>query len=674
VPAQGSRTGLRIYREYVTLPRVLAVAAAAVALVATGLGGVALRDGSDAGGTASFVAGAVIGLYAVVLGLLVTRRHPANLVGAVLAWTGAFLILSSASETYTLTVAGADQLAAFSEGSWMWLYVPVALLALLFPDGRLPSPRWRMVAAGLLTVPVAFTVLVAMSPGPYPAPYDDVPRPLGTHEWAAPLAIAMLPLFLGLLVASAVSLFRRRRTADAVGRDRLKWLVVAGLTVPATLLLCWTSYLLLGDADLVVVGLAAMYVGIPTATAIAMLRHDLYDVDRVLSGTITYGLVSAALLSVLTVATFVSGLVVPGDSTIAAAAATAICAVLLSPLRNRLQRKVDEKLYPVRRGTLAAIEDLRRRAHAGIARPEELEPVLRAAMADPDLRVGYRMPGGTAMVDAAGNDRRTGAGATPVLIGDDEIGAITFSRGCPAPLAREIADASALLVEVVRLRLELRAALDAADAGRARLLRVSYAERRKLERDLHDGAQQRLVSLGMSLRLAQRHLDQQQLAQRDVDGAVDVDGLLDTTVAELATAVAELRQVAHGLRPSSLDDGLGPALSNLTSKVPIPVELDIQANGSLPDELTTTAYYVASEAVANTLKHAAARTVVLKVAQTDGQLRVRVTDDGLGGARVATGSGLAGLSDRVAALGGTFRVLSPPGGGTTVEAVLPCGS
>ncbi|MGH3459873.1 MAG: ATP-binding protein [Kribbellaceae bacterium] len=667
-----------------TLPRVLAVAAAAVALVATGLGGVALRDGSDAGGTASFVAGAVIGLYAVVLGLLVTRRHPANLVGAVLAWTGAFLILSSASEMYTLTVAGADKLAAFSEGSWMWLYVPVALLALLFPDGRLPSPRWRMVAAGLLTVPVAFTVLVAMSPGPYPAPYDDVPRPLGTHQWAAPLAIAMLPLFLGLLVASAVSLFRRRRTADAVGRDRLKWLVVAGLTVPATLLLCWTSYLLLGDADLVVVGLAAMYVGIPTATAIAMLRHDLYDVDRVLSGTITYGLVSAALLTVLTVATFVSGLVVPGDSTIAAAAATAICAVLLSPLRNRLQRKVDEKLYPVRRGTLAAIEDLRRRAHAGTARPEELEPVLRAAMADPDLRVGYRMPGGTAMVDAAGNDRRTGAGATPVLIGDDEIGAITFSRGCPAPLAREIADASALLVEVVRLRLELRAALDAADAGRARLLRVSYAERRKLERDLHDGAQQRLVSLGMSLRLAQRHLDQRhldqrhldqkQVGQRDVDGAVDVDGLLDTTVAELATAVAELRQVAHGLRPSSLDDGLGPALSNMTSKVPIPVELDIQANGSLPDELTTTAYYVASEAVANTLKHAAARTVVLKVAQTDGQLRVRVTDDGLGGARVATGSGLAGLSDRVAALGGTFRVLSPPGGGTTVEAVLPCGS
>jgi signal transduction histidine kinase len=169
----------------------------------------------------------------------------------------------------------------------------------------------------------------------------------------------------------------------------------------------------------------------------------------------------------------------------------------------------------------------------------------------------------------------------------------------------------------------------------------------------------------MALRLAQRHLR---------DGSVDVDGLLDGTVAELGTAVAELRQVAHGLRPSSLDDGLGPALSNLTSKVPIPVRLDVRAAGPLPDELTTTAYYVASEAVANTLKHAAAGSVDLQVAQHNGELRVRVSDDGLGGATPRAGSGLAGLADRIAALGGTFRVQSPPGGGTTIEAVLPCGS
>jgi signal transduction histidine kinase len=654
VPARVPRLLAEPYREYVTVPRVLAVVAAAVALLSTGLGALTLRDQPGAGDVAWFVSGAVIGLYAVVLGLLVVRRHPRNLVGAVLAMAGAVPTLDS------LATPAGHELAALGEGAWMWLYVPLALLALLFPDGRLLSPRWRWVAAGLFVVPVAFMVLVAIAPGPHPEPYDELARPFGTYGWATPLSLAMLPLFLGLLVLSAASLFRRRRTADALGRDRLKWLAVAGLTVPGTLLLCWFSFLLLGTADLVVIGLALMYVGVPTATAIAMLRHDLYDVDRVLSGSITYGLVSAALLFILTVATFVSGLVVPGESTIAAAGATAICAALLSPLRNRLQRRVDERLYPLRRGTLAAIEELRRRTHAGTARPEELEPVLRAAMTDPELRVGYRMPGGSALVDAVGNEVPAG---TPVVFGDEPIGTIRFGRGCPAPLAEDIAGASALLVEVVRLRLEVRAALDAADAGRARLLRVSYAERRKLERDLHDGAQQRLVSLGMSLRLAQRHI-----------ADTDVDGLLDSTVAEIGTAVAELRQVAHGLRPSSLDDGLGPALTNLTSKVPIPVELEVRANGSLPDELTTTAYYVASEAVANTLKHAAARSVIVEVAQEDGQLSVRVSDDGLGGARLATGSGLAGLADRVAALGGSFRVLSPPGGGTTVEAVLPCGS
>ncbi len=668
MPARVPRGATRPYRENVTVPRVLTALAATLALASGGLGVHALRaGGSDAGGVAWFASAYLIGLYAVLLALAVVRRHPHNLVGPLLAATGLVSCGTAATEAYiaalsdrpgSLTVHPVA--AALNEGSWMWVYVPPALLALVFPDGRLGSTRRRLVAAGLLIVPVLFMVLVAMSDADFTAPFDDVRHPFGRHGWALPAGLALLPVFMALLVASAAAVVRRRHSADPVTRDRLKWFAVAGLTVPGTLLLCWFSYLLLGTADLVVIGLALMYIGIPTATAIAMLRHDLYDVDRVLSGSITYGLVSAALLTILTVATFVSGLVVPGDSTIAAAGATAVCAALLSPLRNRLQRRVDERLYPLRRGTLAAVEELRHRTHAGTARPEELEPVLRAAMTDPELRVGYRMPGGDALVDAAGNEVPAG---TPVVFGEEAIGTIRFGRPCPAPLADDIADASALLVEVVRLRLEVRAALDAADAGRARLLRVSYAERRKLERDLHDGAQQRLVSLGMSLRLAQRHLTE-----------TDVNGLLDGTVAELGTAVAELRQVAHGLRPSSLDDGLGPALTNLTSKVPIPVELEVRANGSLPDELTTTAYYVASEAVANTLKHAAARSVVLEVAQEDGQLSVRVSDDGLGGARLATGSGLAGLADRVAALGGSFRVLSPPGGGTTVEAVLPCGS
>jgi signal transduction histidine kinase len=144
-------------------------------------------------------------------------------------------------------------------------------------------------------------------------------------------------------------------------------------------------------------------------------------------------------------------------------------------------------------------------------------------------------------------------------------------------------------------------------------------------------------------------------------------------VAELATAVAELRQIAHGLRPSSLDDGLAKALATLASKVPVPMTLDVCAD-PLPDDVATTAYYVASEAMANAVKHASPATIGVRVNRVDDQVTVRVDDDGLGGASMRPGAGLAGLADRVAAAGGALRLSSPTGGGTYVEAVLPCGS
>ncbi|HRI97412.1 MAG TPA: sensor histidine kinase, partial [Nocardioides sp.] len=225
-------------------------------------------------------------------------------------------------------------------------------------------------------------------------------------------------------------------------------------------------------------------------------------------------------------------------------------------------------------------------------------------------------------------------------------------------LLREVADRCSTLVEVVRLRSEVARALRDAQDSRTRLVQIGYEERRRMERDLHDGAQQRLVSLGMQLRLAQRHLD---------DGTVDVDELLDQSVAELGTAVAELRQLAHGLRPGSLDDGLPAALSNLVRTLPMTVAMDVD-DGPLPDAVATTAYFVASEAITNAVKHSEATRIELHVVRRDGQLLVRVTDNGCGGANLGLRSGLA---DRVAALGGSLRVASPVGSGTEVEAALP---
>jgi signal transduction histidine kinase len=391
-----------------------------------------------------------------------------------------------------------------------------------------------------------------------------------------------------------------------------------------------------------------------------MLRHDLYDVDRVLADTVTYGIVLVILLGTYGVAAVSLGLVLGRDSAVAAAAATALCALLLAPVRSRLQRSVDRRLYPPRRAALSAIEDLQQRIHTEQAQPEELESALRTALRDPALRVGLLVPGASGFIDAAGRPVSSPQ-LVPVTLGGAQIGVLASESTSPAVL-KAVAAGAASLVEVTRLRAELAGALREVEASRARLVQAGDAERRRLERDLHDGAQQRLVSLGMAMRLAQRHLG---------DGSVDVDGLLDQGVAELATAVAELRQIAHGLRPTSLDDGLHAALSGITQSLPIPVRLEIPAD--LPEDLSTTAYFVAAEAVTNAAKYANATSIVVRVDRSSDEVRIRIEDDGCGGASPRPGSGLSGLLDRVAAVGGSVRLHSPVGRGTTVEAVLPCG-
>jgi signal transduction histidine kinase len=342
---------------------------------------------------------------------------------------------------------------------------------------------------------------------------------------------------------------------------------------------------------------------------------------------------------------------------------TAVAAVLLVPAARRVRSAVDARLYPARRAAYAAVDDLHRETLETDARPEELRDRLREALHDPDLVVGYRGRADGRMVDADGTPLGELDGSTDVVLGARSIGLLAVSAPVSPELARAIATRAAPLVELVRLRLELRQALVTAEDSRARLLRAGYEERVRLERDLHDGAQQRLVALGMALRLAQRRKSR----------GVDIDGVLDEAVAELATAVSELRQLAHGIRPSCLDDGLVPALSQLVSSTPLPITFRVTA-GELDSDVETTAYYVAAESITNAVKHAGAQHIALQVESIDGKLHVRVSDDGSGRAAVRAGSGLAGLADRVGAQGGQLLVDSHPGIGTVIEAVLPCAS
>ena len=618
----------------------------------------------------SLAVGLVVGSLAATLGILTARSPQGGVVGILLAFVGVTTTTTATREVAWQVLAerpdAASSLswlvAVMAEGAW-WVLVSVALLLLFFPDGRLPGPRWRWVPVVMIGCTIVNQVWGAMDTAPFLPPLQDLARPFPDAPfWLRVVSEAAFTPMLGLVLACVVSLALRFRRARGMQRRQISWLLLGGFGVALYPLLCLIELLVWGRTLWLsaVIGVTAV-VGIPVATAIAVLRHDLFDVDKALAGAVTWGLVTVLLFAVYGTSTVVAGVLLGQGSAVAAAAATAISALSLTPLRHRLQRTVDGRLYPLRRAAFTAIDRLHQDAAAGQAAPEQLQSVLRTALRDPGLRVGFRIPDTEGCVDVDDAPVPEASGV-PVVLGGTTIGVLVPADGdASTELLRDVADRAATIAEMVRLRLELARTLRDVESSRARLVQIGYDERRRLERDLHDGAQQRLVALGMAIRLAQRHLE---------DGTVDMNDLLDQSVAELGTAVAELRQIAHGIRPSNLDDGLPAAVARLVRNVPITVDLDVDS-GTLPDDVATTAYFVISESVANALKHAEASRIGLNVSRMNGRVVVRVSDDGCGGAALRPESGLA---DRVAALGGSLVVSSPVGRGTIVEAALPCAS
>ena len=579
----------------------------------------------------------------LMLGILVVIGAPRHRAGVLLAAAGLVGLAENAV---------AEGRSGPFEGLWMLLYLPFALLLLVMPDGVAASGRWRTVGWTLTSVTAIFAALVALA---WFAP--------GASAAVDLAALPLLAVFLVCLVLCASAPVVRYRRADDLQCLRLRWMLVAAATLPFTLLLCWSSYLLLGGPELVAVGLVLMYVAIPVGVAISVLRPGVFDIDRLAVGLAALTVLGVTILAVLTLASAVVGAPVsawPGAAAIPALTVLCAGATYCAPLVHRL---CDRLLYPERARGVATVRDLIRRIDRGDGAPEDLERVLRVALRDPGLLVAYRDSGSGELVLLGGGRAQLGERASAVLVRGEQLGALVSSSARVKPPPVVVARAAAPLIDAIRLRAELAEAKNAIEASRERILRAGYDERRRLERDLHDGAQQRLVALGMRLRVLQR--------TTSTDRAIAAT--LDTAVAELSTAVAELRRLAQGVRPSALDDGLGAALAALAQQMPTRVELDVNAD-DLPDAVATTAYFVVSEAVANALKHSRASRVRVSVARTGDDIRVRVEDDGVGGAISTATGGLTGLADRVGALGGHLEVSSPRGAGTTVDALLPCAS
>ena len=605
---------------------------------------------------------AIYAMYSTVLasaGVLVASKYGRNPIGWLMLWLGlSNALVTDLAQGYGLRANQRSWPAGtaaewLSSSSVVLQMVPVILLWLLFPTGRLLGRRWLMVVA-------AGSIASVLTVGGYSLSHRaDADFVQGTNPyvvgwlptgamWAIGNAFLMLAL-----VGSAAALVVRFHSSARVERQQLKLIAIAAILAVVVLPLgpfLWERY------PLTRVAVAVVLLAQPVAVCVAMTRYRLYDIDRVISRTISYTLVTAVLVGIYVATVVALGALVGRSLAWVTAGATLVAATAFHPVRKRAQSVVDRRFDRSRFDALHRTDRFINDLHAGRTAPEQVEALLRDVTGDPELTIHYRTHDGTGELSAG----------IPVKRGEALVATITgISIQTERPsLVAEVITAAGLAIEIAGLRVELRRQLDEVEASRARLITVADEERRRLERDLHDGAQQRLVSIGLALRHAQH-----QLGNSNHDEA---SRTLDDAVVEIAVAIHELRELAHGLRPSSLDAGLGSALRDLARRAPLPVSVATTGERFAPD-VETTAYFVAIEALTNTVKHAHATRVDLCADKRDGALVVQVTDDGIGGATPYGGSGLCGMADRLAAVGGNLTVDSDHKG-TTVIASIPCAS
>ena len=306
--------------------------------------------------------------------------------------------------------------------------------------------------------------------------------------------------------------------------------------------------------------------------------------------------------------------------------------------------------------------------------PGRMRGALARALHDPSVEVAYWLPERDVFVDESGvpvsAPSEDGGRAVTMLERDGEPIAALIHDPILADqpgLVSAVAAAAGLAIENERLHAQARAHLIEINASRTRIVAASGAERRRVERNLHDGAQQRMLNLMLALRLAKVRLD----ANRDSEAAQAIDAAMT----ELTQALTELRELARGIHPAVLtQSGLGPAVHALAQRSSVPVRItDDLGELRFADAVEETAYFIVSEALANVTKHAHASQAIVGLHQLDDAVIVDITDDGVGGASVRDGDGLRGLQDRVDAYSGLLHIDSPAGGGTRITATLPCG-
>jgi signal transduction histidine kinase len=466
-----------------------------------------------------------------------------------------------------------------------------------------------------------------------------------------------------------VALTLRYRASTGVVRQQLKWFVAGAIP---TVVLIIAYHVIPGVAG----GVIAMVASLPllAGVTVAIRRYRLYDIDRLVSTTVAYLSLSALLVAIYGLSATALGQLfgsAGGGSTVAVAGSAVVVTALFDPLRRRLQHASDRyfrrRNYEATRVVGRYLDRLREHE----PEPGALRDTIRIALADPGAEIALWLPYHSGYVTERGEavDVPTPEGDVSITRVDRagaHLGVVIRDRSARADpgSAAGALRAAAAAFDHARLAAQVMVQVAEVRAARTRILVAGDVERRRVERNLHDGAQQHLV--GLSLELGRLRTEATQ------GGHTDLVERIAGAASQAGAALRELRELARGLHPAILtEQGLVAAIASLAERSLTPVAIRADIDRRYAPLVETTAYYVVAEALTNVAKHAQATKVSVVVAEESGRLRVEVSDDGVGGARSDVESGLAGLEDRIEALGGRLVVVSPPGAGTALVAELP---
>ena len=628
------------------------------------------------------------------VGALISSRHPRNAIGWLFcAIATGFAITAFADEFVTRGLAtGSDTLVVPLAWLNSWAFViplvAIPLVLLLFPDGRPPSPRWNILA----WVIIASGAMAALG-------FILAPLPLETPEGyhlANPTAVRSAPWLGDLLltvggwgslvaaIASLVALIVRFRRSSGDERQQIRWLAYVGLMGLVVMIATFATgpfgtinNLLFFSFFLI------LAIGIPASIGIAILKYRLYGFELVVRRTLVFGALAAIITTIYLGVVVLIGTVAT-ESLVPSLIATAIVAALFQPLRRRVVHLADRLVFGRRAEPYEVLAGFSERVGASYAANDVIPRTARViAEGVGATHVEIRLHvGGEAQLAAAWPTEEPPTErdpeVRPIEHGERTLGEIRVwtppghrLRPAEEKLLADLASQTGLVVQNLALTSELRARVDqlserAAELreSRMRIVQAHDAERRRLERNIHDGAQQHLVALAVKLRLARN------AAGKDPARAAEqLRALGDETDLALTT----LLDLASGIYPAELEEqGIGAALATHGRTSDAPVEIDVDGVGRLPIDIEAAIYFVCLEAMQNAAKYARASQVHVSLARDAGGIAFSVRDDGVGfdATSAEEGSGLQNMRDRLAAFGGDVSISSVPGEGTTVSGHL----